>query len=375
MKQKLKTSDYDSYKILIPVGNMFGKKKQDYLYKELEKRHPCFSENFVFDVNTRVTKKGLLGDVTVMDRYVLGNYKNKYPKSRLLTEENKLVFTSEWKNILVPVLVLLFSLFSILFLKFSFYKVEETGQIAEEKTLPVFNELQRSILESVFYDIVESGGKIKNFHWSYDGFSEKVSINLTDCNPADFEYSLDAYKISFSPVVFEKDTAIFSIEGENKVPGIFERKSSNTRKHFFNEMNSWFTENGFVIKSEDYLTGTFSLSFSGNIGRYLLDLSKKADEVVGKYGFYVNKIVLNKNQMEIGFTDDFVMPFEENFFCILGSINPSFYEDVQIKKEKKKIQKVQEKENVSRKRIGAITHENGNVSTFYKNGKGRIEND
>ena len=374
MKQKLKSGDYDSYEILIPAGHMFGKKKQDYIYKELEKRHPCFSENFVFDENTRITKKGFLSNVTVMDRYVLGDYKNRYPKSSFFTEENIKVFNSGWKSIVVLVLFLILFCVSLIFLKFSFIQDNpEPG--AEEKPVPVFTEPQRSIVEDLFFDITESGGKIKSFQWVYDGFTENVSLNITDCSPADFDYSLTKYKISFSPVVFDKGIAVFSIEGEHKAPGTFEKNIKTTRKEFFNEMNIWFAEQGFLLKSEDYLSGIFSLSFSRNIGKYMFALSQKADEIYEKYGFSVYKVILNKNQVELGFTDDFEIPFEENFFSIFARINPCFYEAAQIKSEKKKIQKEPEKENTSRKRIGVITHENGNKSTFYKNRKGRIEND
>ncbi len=74
----LKDFDYEKYQLVLPYRFLFGRKRQRFIYSELEKMHPCFSSEFCFDSNMRkVSKKGFVSDVMVIHKNKLAEYEAK----------------------------------------------------------------------------------------------------------------------------------------------------------------------------------------------------------------------------------------------------------------------------------------------------------
>ena len=74
----LKDFDYEKYQLVLPYRFLFGRKRQRFIYSELEKLHPCFSGEFCFDSNMRkVCKKGFVSDVMVIHKNKLAEYEAK----------------------------------------------------------------------------------------------------------------------------------------------------------------------------------------------------------------------------------------------------------------------------------------------------------
>ena len=74
----LKDFDYEKYQLVLPYRFLFGRKRQRFIYSELEKMHPCFSGEFCFDSNMRkVSKKGFVSDVMVIIKINLLNMRLK----------------------------------------------------------------------------------------------------------------------------------------------------------------------------------------------------------------------------------------------------------------------------------------------------------
>ena len=66
--------DYDFYSILIPVQGIIKKWRDKYLYAELVKRHPCFSDSCCYDSRLRISRQGIFADVVVMQKFRLAEY-------------------------------------------------------------------------------------------------------------------------------------------------------------------------------------------------------------------------------------------------------------------------------------------------------------
>ena len=78
----IKRADYEKYQLVLPYRFLFGRKKQRFIYSELEKMHPCFSDEFCFDSTIKgFSKKGALSDVMVIHKYTLAEYEAKRPLS------------------------------------------------------------------------------------------------------------------------------------------------------------------------------------------------------------------------------------------------------------------------------------------------------
>ena len=53
----LRKRDFEKYEIEIPFIYALGKRRVKFLSSELEKMHPCFSDEFAFDSNIKKQKK------------------------------------------------------------------------------------------------------------------------------------------------------------------------------------------------------------------------------------------------------------------------------------------------------------------------------
>ena len=74
----LRKDDFEKYEIVLPFSAVLGKRRKKYLYSELEKMHPCFSDEFCFDTAVRkIGKKGISTDVLVMSKRKLAEYEGK----------------------------------------------------------------------------------------------------------------------------------------------------------------------------------------------------------------------------------------------------------------------------------------------------------
>ena len=74
----LKECDFEKYEIVLPYKFCFGRNKNLFLCSELEKRHPCFSDEFCFDVRVKnFSKNGLCSDVFVINKMKLAEYEGK----------------------------------------------------------------------------------------------------------------------------------------------------------------------------------------------------------------------------------------------------------------------------------------------------------
>jgi len=380
MRKILKSEDYDSYKILLPPDHLFGKRKQQYLYRELEKRHPCFSESFAYDVSSKLTGKGIICNVTVMDKTVLGHYKADYPKSSLFTEEKEKVFTGKKAGLFFVMAGMVLVILGAFTMKKYMRKTEVIQET--EESVPLIMELNKeteSIAVNLLMDTAESGGKIKSLFWSYDGFSENLLLELTECFPSDFSYSGEKMEIKFSPVAFKENTEIFSLDAFKKAgePVSVKEKNPDARKKFFSEINRWFIEKGFSVLSEDYSSGKIQLSRPVEMQKKYFDFAREVDLLFTECGFSLQELKISGNTMELAFTDIFTIPFSMNIFETLSEINPVFFEQkVSVKNiPQKGLKKTNTPEKPERKKIGKISHENGDSVTFYKNKKGKIENE
>ena len=74
----IKRRDFERYEIIVPFSSLVGRRRKSFLSSELEKRHPCFSDEFTFDSKVKgLSRKGVCSDVLVMNKYKLAEYENK----------------------------------------------------------------------------------------------------------------------------------------------------------------------------------------------------------------------------------------------------------------------------------------------------------
>ena len=67
-------NDYELYLMNVPL-TLFGKKRRQFIKRELEKVHPCFSEQFSFDSKRCIRKGKIQTLIAVMDKVKVLEYK------------------------------------------------------------------------------------------------------------------------------------------------------------------------------------------------------------------------------------------------------------------------------------------------------------
>ena len=82
MKKACNVLDYDFYSFDYPLSKVgFAKEKRNsFICSQLEKMHPCFSDDCCFDYKLRLNKNKLRADVVVMQKFRLAEYKNQRKK-------------------------------------------------------------------------------------------------------------------------------------------------------------------------------------------------------------------------------------------------------------------------------------------------------
>ena len=86
-KTMVRRRDYDMYSVRLPFSMIRSRQRDAFVRRELEKRHPRFSEKCCADTRLSLHKDGLTADIAVMDKVRLAQYKKEFPGKRLFLEQ------------------------------------------------------------------------------------------------------------------------------------------------------------------------------------------------------------------------------------------------------------------------------------------------
>ena len=228
MKATVKKSDYEIYTFNIPLG-LRGKKRNAFITRELEKNHPCFSQQCCFDSRLKLHKGKLQSVVAVMDKIKLLEYRGKSKsgialegvKNYKFFDENKRYFVLGLATLLIPFLVLPY--FFINESKPKQNPVQKDFQIFDEDLIQ--NDLQAEIssydfLEKMFLKIADENGFITSFSYTkesspLDNFGLKVSLDVKKIYPENLDFIMPdaSEKVDkhFSPVSYKNQMPSFSV--------------------------------------------------------------------------------------------------------------------------------------------------------------------
>ncbi|MCQ2573122.1 MAG: hypothetical protein MJ182_04425 [Treponema sp.] len=378
MTQIINDQDYEKYKINIPFLQMFGRRRKRYVVQQLEKLHPCFSDRCSVDMKYGVTKKGLVSSVTVMDKYVLADYKSEYPGAKLQIEKGQTVYKKQNFLFVIPIIIFLFLILPLLSeLGNKQPEIRKGLDIEEELLLPEIDLGKKSIL-SEFLEYEHC--KIKQLSWSFDGINEVFSATVSECYPADFEMLQNNSSVSLSPVVISHNKPEFSFQINEIISGNAKSGFMETevceRNLFSKRVRECLVENGFFMDSESYKPYKIQFSeknrnmfFSEKFIENLLSISDQC-------GLFCNgiKISISENMRfnyELSYIEKSKDVFFENPLIKIPSSKELFIEQkVDLRKEKQ--EKKTNLTNNSGKKIGSITYSEGRKIDFYKNEKGKI---
>lgn len=212
----VKKEDYERYSVSIPVRNLFGKNRKRYLYGELDKLHPCFSEKCCFDSRLYVKNKSLCADVIVMEKLKLAEYRYRFPGKFLVIEEclkRRLFGTLDYEKLIM----LFVGLFFIV--TFSCVNIHKKQKVPVSLTSEIFTETETPVdsqpeLNDFFELLSGELAKCNEFEWNWNGNDENIAMSVFSIFP---EKILAQYpEVEINQVSYKDNTPILKISLNHK---------------------------------------------------------------------------------------------------------------------------------------------------------------
>lgn len=407
MNQKtnvIKKNDYEKYEILIPFSNVAGKKEKQYLCAELEKRHPCFSDEYEFDkVLKRITKKGLYSDVLVINKHKLAEYEGKrtFAGTGFFVDEEKkengvrlkhrFFITAKWKltrwSIIAILSVIITGVLSGIYAgsssriaknnQSSIASSTTASEITLSEIIPEVNNLsEKKCVQDLFEIISTSNGKISSFEWSMNGYIQHLKVNISRVFP---EQLLDYEKYIEDSVIYENGAPRFTIDFSSRIEQIDLFTSTEapvlTNSDFNKEIRNVILKYGGELKVEK--APPYHIEYVCHEENQQQLLFRELAEIIRTDNRTATEILITKcglNELRVGLTVE-VLPFFTDVFD-LEEIAENLH--LFIDEKKSNFNTHYSPQNKTEKRtdknviIGEIKRPDNSTIIFYKDSEGKI---
>ena len=414
MGNVIKKNDVENYEILLPFSAIAGKRRKQFLCSELEKMHPCFSDEFAFDSAVRAVKRnGVFEDVVVMNKFKLAEYEGKrhFAGTGFFIENNseakgegksddksdgkihilrrRFFMNDKWKLCLrglgIGFILLVCGIVGMKVVHGSggvvdATKTNETSEISATSEALVAEEYSCPAEISFFDAVSEAGGKVGSFEWKIDGFYEMFSASLRGIFPEKLgDVTADA-------VVYEKGIPQMSVSHKTRCPSA---ENKGLTEDFFaaveiTDFNKHLREtlvlHGAVLKEERIRPSHIEFICVPECQTAkLFDALAQLIADAGRCVTFISVNQIGPGELRAGISIE-----SNGLRCFdLGLISrnlPLFFDEEKFSKRKvvAKLPVTEKKEaayetlNV-RKKIGEIKKPGNTTVVFYKNEKGKME--
>ena len=212
---------YDYYTIPFPIKAMGRIQKNKYLCSQLEKLHPCFSDDCCFDSRIKFSGHGLQADVVVMQKFRLAEYKSQNHHKPIYIEElKKIPFFKDYKiksGVVILAGVLAFAVFFTgIIIKYR--QKQQSLQTTQASASLDFSESNVPALETdgflqikTFFETLSlNDGKVTDFSWKLNGFTQDYSIVLKNIFPEQLLNTMP--QVAFSSVAYDNNVPLMSAQ-------------------------------------------------------------------------------------------------------------------------------------------------------------------
>lgn len=376
---------YEFFNFAVPVKVLLTGKNKQYLYGELGKLYPCFSEASCFDYRLKFGRKGFSADVVVTEKFILAEYfKNNRSKKIWIPEIKKNCFVK--KMIVNKELWIVSALFLLLGIIYGSRLLVKSRKTITAEENPVQNTIQDFkpagfYLESLFATLLASEAQLQNLKWELNGYKEVITAGISGIKPE----VLDLMKVPFSAsaVQYKNGNSFCEVKILEKVSIASEIKELTERKGWKEEIRTIIqTKNSALIWEK---IDPYCFCFAGEcstVGEKLISIN----DSLRAAGLSVNSLEISKSKnqliVEIKTT---VEGGGGNILTLMGEYSQLFRiesgeSEKMNDKQKKKDVDTEVKEIINTKgnditrmrKIGEIVHEGGKTIVFYKDKDGKI---
>ena len=395
----LRKDDFEKYEVLLPFSAALGKRRKKYLCSELEKMHPCFSDEFCFDSAVRkIGKKGISADVLVMSKRKLAEYEGKRNLSGTGffagKQKHRFFVNERLRLIAISVGVCLFAAAGGLLCGKLNKAVEPDATVASEpNNANEISEVTDTVsLCNLFFEVMnKTGGKVSVFEWELDGFTENLSASFQGIYPEDLA-ALSSFmncNKNEETVSYENGIPVMRVFYTKKLSGmnVEEKTDSFTDEKilenadFNKNLRNTISENGAVMTGEK--APPYHIEFTCDFDLHGQKLFQQVAELIkaGKRRVISLSVsCIGDGKKEIGISIEPLL--NEKIPCFdfnLLSENLKFFESINGKKNTMKASVVKQpatsksEQKTVHKKIGEIKSPDNTIIVFYKNENGKIE--
>ena len=413
-KKILKEADYEKYQLVLPYRFLFGRKRQRFIYSELEKMHPCFSDEFCFDSNIRkFSRKGLVSDVLVIHKYTLAEYESKRGTGGdgyFVSGDKRHKFFRDGKMKRGALIGALVAGFILLFVLIGFFgdgvfgiqdakPRNETSSVSESGEGAVAEEVvvQRFLIEDFLSGIKSLCGRMLFFRWESNADYESLDAKVKGAFPEDIS-GLGIDDLNMGAVNYEEGVPVIQVSVVSK-SSLANIDASQTRKasalqnawsgEFYQSNRNVLLSNGVSLKDEKMNPYTLHFVCDEKVLRtVVLGLAENCRGA----GVVVSAVTVNVRdgagidgagdvEMSISCSEGTALARGDGL-AVVGENSDIFGE---IKKSipaqplskhatvKKSISNPQKSEMPDAQKIGEIKSSDGKVIRFYKTNEGKIK--
>ena len=378
------SDDYDFYTIPIPVKNLFNRQKNRYISSQLEKLHPCFSDDCSYDSHLKLRKNHLIADVVVMQKYKVAEYKAQNKRLYVKEQKTTQIFASKKQTLVVGVSVLAVVVLIALLIAAVIHGVVKkeltvTQTQTPPQTVPDTN-LQETVplnTPKLISFIATHEGKITNFVWSCDGYTENASMKISGIYPEQLEASLKSLRLS--PMIFENSLPALtvslsqkSIQTQSTVPQQTQNFKARFREILF-QNNFTLAEESvapYGVKLSAPLENTTTAELAQNFTAIFTTLLQN--------NFSLSKIQLDCNEqclkLELIFSEVKLLPQTELYESLINNMEAFLPEQSAppLRQPRVVTQQIATTKQPAVQKVGQIIKPDGSVQIYYKDENGKI---
>ena len=273
----LKNFDYEKYQLVLPYRLLFGRKRKRFIYSELEKMHPCFSDEFCFDSDIcKVSKKGFVSDVMVIHKNTLAEYEAKRYESAAgisrITGSGFFIDSCKRRRFFVNekfkrMIVTLCFVFLMIFISLVLAGVKKVAGISKKENVQAFafveeqnvqtaDDVEKNVAivfrpgEKFFDSISAAGGRVLSFRWEMADGSEVLEAKIKGVFPEQLE------EMKMSAVNYENEQPVILVTDVRPAPvnSLYQRSEGEVAgsfdSEFYKRVRQVLSKNGAVLKEE-----------------------------------------------------------------------------------------------------------------------------
>ncbi len=381
--------DYELYLMNVPM-TLFGKKRRQYIKRELEKVHPCFSEQFSFDSKRCIRKGKVQTLIAVMDKVKVLEYKrNRSSGLHLEGVKTSSLFSNNKKILSAFVLAMIIMSFVIIRSvgKKNAVKGVEDIQLTDNghdfvaQASPVVQEDKwcREVLEGLFARIKEGGGQIQHASIEMDESDANshlvVGLSLKKMYPEKLSYGSemeDSMESSISLVTYSGDEPCFDYSGKAQVvKTVFPKPDGNLVSELRDDLNRYGD-----IREEDFANAGFYCRVSQD------DFVPMFEKINSMEKAAVKTLSVSKNDNGFDLFLEFFESGEERdrgFTQAISNYSSLFVQQkkIPVKVEEKKVTSKRivgsgNEINCAWEQVGKVVQKNGKTIVYYRDEKNQI---